>query len=155
VLTAFVPVCFAEHVHDDVLADGKVVGRIPKEVAAGAAVVWSIDLNRPGSPATRGTAATFDEAKAKFRAAWESEAGRAAVTCLDIVGQSKSALILKKLPPHVRFRANRTLSRHRPRAEFDPQRTSAPLTERKCPRYLLTDLHRFDILDRVMHSIMF
>jgi len=59
----------------DVLADGKVVGRIleegsrfgPPELRWG----WSITAIVPATPATHGTAATREEAMAKFRAAWE------------------------------------------------------------------------------------
>jgi hypothetical protein len=59
----------------DVLADGKVVGRIleegsrfgPPELRWG----WSITAIVPASPATRGHAATLEEAMAKFRAAWD------------------------------------------------------------------------------------
>jgi hypothetical protein len=60
----------------DVLADGKVVGRIleegsrfgPPELRWG----WSLFIvpARPG--VTNGTAATREEAMAKFRAAWEN-----------------------------------------------------------------------------------
>jgi hypothetical protein len=60
----------------DVLADGKVVGRIleegsrfgPPELRWG----WSITAIEPATPGvTNGTAATRVEAMAKFRAAWE------------------------------------------------------------------------------------
>jgi hypothetical protein len=38
---------------------------------------WSITAMVPASPATHGTAPTLDEAKAKFRTAWnEGESGR-------------------------------------------------------------------------------
>jgi hypothetical protein len=58
-----------------VFAYGEVVGRIygdgsrfgPPDVRWG----WSITAIVPASPATHGTAATLEEAKAKFRAAWE------------------------------------------------------------------------------------
>jgi hypothetical protein len=60
----------------DVLADGEVVGRIleegsrfgPPELRWG----WSITAIVPAIPnRTNGTAATREEAMAKFRAAWE------------------------------------------------------------------------------------
>jgi hypothetical protein len=60
----------------DVIADGKVVGRIleegsrfgPPELRWG----WSITSIVPATPGvTNGTAATREEAMAKFRAAWE------------------------------------------------------------------------------------
>ena len=65
----------------DVLADGKVVGRImeegsrfgPPELRWG----WSITSIVPASPATHGTAATLDEAKAKFQEAWMKAKARA------------------------------------------------------------------------------
>jgi hypothetical protein len=58
----------------DVLADGKVIGRIleegsrfgPPELRWG----WSITAIVPASPATHGAGATLEEAKAKFRANW-------------------------------------------------------------------------------------
>jgi hypothetical protein len=59
-----------------VIADGKVVGRIleegsrfgPPELLWG----WSITVIVPATPGvTNGAAATREEAKAKFRAAWE------------------------------------------------------------------------------------
>jgi hypothetical protein len=67
----------------DVLAEGKVVGRIyeprgsrfgPPELQWG----WSIIAIVPGTPGvTNGTAATREEAMAKFRAAWEKAKARA------------------------------------------------------------------------------
>jgi hypothetical protein len=59
----------------DVLADGKVVGRIlesgsrfdPPDLLW----TWSITEIVPASPVTHGTAATREEAVAKFRAAWD------------------------------------------------------------------------------------
>jgi hypothetical protein len=64
----------------NVLANGKVVGRIyeprgspfgPPELRWG----WSIITIVPGTPGvTNGTAATLDEAEAKFRAAWDQQA---------------------------------------------------------------------------------
>ena len=63
----------------DVLANGKVVGRIyeprgsrfgPPELRWG----WSIITIVPGTPGvTNGTAATREEAMAKFRAAWDQQ----------------------------------------------------------------------------------
>jgi hypothetical protein len=64
----------------DVLADGKVVGRIleedsrfgPPEIRWG----WSITAIVPATPGvTNGTAATREQAMAKFRAAWEKAGG--------------------------------------------------------------------------------
>jgi hypothetical protein len=63
----------------DVLADGKVIGRIleegsrfgPPDLLWG----WSITSIVPTSPALHGTAATREEAMAKFRAAWEKANG--------------------------------------------------------------------------------
>src|SRR5437660_4081248 len=60
----------------DVLADGKVVGRIYKQGSAGTPRelwwFWSVTSIVPAVPnGTYGHAATLDEAKAKFRAAWE------------------------------------------------------------------------------------
>jgi hypothetical protein len=63
----------------DVFADGKVVGRIleegsrfgPPELRWG----WSITAIVPATRgATHSTAATLEEAKAKFRAAWDRQA---------------------------------------------------------------------------------
>ena len=54
----------------DVLADGKVVGRILQENTSGPPELrwgWSITAIVPASPATHGTAATREEAMAKFR----------------------------------------------------------------------------------------
>jgi hypothetical protein len=59
----------------DVLADGKVVGRIYDDGSAGTPPelrwFWSV-MATPATPGlTSGTAATREEAMAKFRAAWE------------------------------------------------------------------------------------
>jgi hypothetical protein len=63
----------------DVLADGKVVGRILESGSRfdppGLQWTWSI-LFTPATPGvTNGTAATREEAMAKFRAAWEKVSG--------------------------------------------------------------------------------
>jgi hypothetical protein len=62
-----------QHEDYDVLADGKVVGRILESGSRfdppGLQWIWSITSIVPASPATHGTAATLEEAKAKFRAA--------------------------------------------------------------------------------------
>jgi hypothetical protein len=54
-----------------VLADGKVVGRIYEDASASTPPelrwFWSVTEIVPATPATRGHAATLDEAKAKFR----------------------------------------------------------------------------------------
>jgi hypothetical protein len=60
----------------DVLADGKVIGRIYEDASASTPPdmrwFWSITEIVPAMPnMTNGHAATLDEAKAKFRAAWE------------------------------------------------------------------------------------
>jgi hypothetical protein len=60
----------------DVLADGKVIGRIYEDASASTPPelrwFWSVTSIWPATPGlTNGTAATLDEAKAKFRAAWE------------------------------------------------------------------------------------
>jgi hypothetical protein len=58
----------------EVLADGKVVGRIYEQGGIGEPPelrwFWSITAIVPASPATHGTAATLDEAEAKFRDTW-------------------------------------------------------------------------------------
>jgi hypothetical protein len=58
----------------DVLADGKVVGRILQENTSGPPElrwVWSV-LVTPATPGvTNGTAATREQAMAKFRWAWD------------------------------------------------------------------------------------
>jgi hypothetical protein len=66
----------------DVLANGKVVGRIyePRDSRFGPPELrwgWSIITIVPGTPGvTNGAAATREEAMAKFRAAWDRHAGR-------------------------------------------------------------------------------
>jgi len=60
----------------DVLADGKAVGRIYEKGGVGSPPdmrwFWSVTEIVPAVPnGTYGHAATLDEAKAKFRAAWE------------------------------------------------------------------------------------
>jgi hypothetical protein len=62
--------------HYDVLADGKVVGRIYEDASASTPPdmrwFWSVTEIVPAIPnRTNGTAATREEAMAKFRAAWE------------------------------------------------------------------------------------
>jgi hypothetical protein len=61
----------------DVLADGKVVGRIYEDASASTPPelrwFWSVTEIVPATRgATHGTAATLEEAKAKFRQAWEN-----------------------------------------------------------------------------------
>jgi hypothetical protein len=63
----------------DVLADGNVVGRIYEQGGVGEPPelrwFWSIMIV-PATPGrTNGTAATREEAMAKFRAAWEKASG--------------------------------------------------------------------------------
>jgi hypothetical protein len=64
-----------------VLADGKVVGRILEEARISGRRLrwlWSVTAIVPARPgATNGTAATLDEAKAKFWKAWEESKVRA------------------------------------------------------------------------------
>jgi hypothetical protein len=64
----------------DVLADGKVVGRIYEDASASTPpeLRWFLSITEiaPASSATHGTAATLDEAKANFRAAWDQHANR-------------------------------------------------------------------------------
>jgi hypothetical protein len=60
----------------DVLADGNVVGRIYEDASASTPAdmrwFWSVTEIVPAIPnRTNGTAATREEAMAKFRAAWE------------------------------------------------------------------------------------
>jgi hypothetical protein len=60
----------------DVLADGKVVGRIYEDASASTPPelrwFWSVTEIVPATPGvTNGHAATLEEAMAKFRAAWE------------------------------------------------------------------------------------
>jgi hypothetical protein len=59
----------------DVFADGKVVGRIYEDATAALPELrwfWSVTAIVPATPGvTNGTAATREEAMAKFRAAWE------------------------------------------------------------------------------------
>jgi hypothetical protein len=66
-----------QHEDFDVLADGKVVGRIYDDGSAGTAPelrwFWSVTSIWPAtSGVTNGTAATREEAMAKFRAALEA-----------------------------------------------------------------------------------
>jgi hypothetical protein len=61
----------------DVLADGKVIGRIFEEGSRFGPPelrwTWSITCIVPATPGvTNGTAATREEAMVKFRAAWEN-----------------------------------------------------------------------------------
>jgi hypothetical protein len=71
-----------QHEDYDVLADGKVIGRIYERGSAhdppDMRWFWSITEIAPALPnKTNGHAATLDEAKAKFRTAWnEGESGR-------------------------------------------------------------------------------
>src|SRR5438067_797912 len=65
----------------DVLADGKVVGRIYEDASASTPPelrwFWSVTAIVPATPGlTNGAAATREEAMAKFRAAWESRGSR-------------------------------------------------------------------------------
>ena len=60
----------------DVLAEGKVVGRIYEDASASTPPemrwFWSVTAIVPAIPnVTNGHAPTIDEAKAKFREAWE------------------------------------------------------------------------------------
>jgi hypothetical protein len=60
----------------DVIADGKPLGRIYEDAHLSTPPdmrwVWSVTAIVPATRGvTNGTAATLDEAKAKFRAAWE------------------------------------------------------------------------------------
>jgi hypothetical protein len=82
----------------DVLADGKVVGRI-YEVAGSRfdppelRWFWSITVIVPATPGvTNGTAATREQAMAKFRAAWEKAGGKVSPLRSD-VGLSKKRLV--------------------------------------------------------------
>jgi hypothetical protein len=62
----------------DVLADGKVVGRILQENTSGPPElrwVWSLMVTPATPGVTNGTAATREEAMAKFRVAWENKEG--------------------------------------------------------------------------------
>jgi hypothetical protein len=64
-----------QHEHYDVLADGKMVGRIYEQGGVGEPPelrwMWSLMVT-PATPGqTNGTAATREQAMAKFRAAWE------------------------------------------------------------------------------------
>jgi hypothetical protein len=60
----------------DVLADGKVVGRIYQDATAALPALrwfWSVTAIVPAIPnVTNGHAPTLDEAKVKFRLAWEA-----------------------------------------------------------------------------------
>jgi hypothetical protein len=65
-----------------VFADGKVIGRTYEDASASTPLelrwVWSITSIVPAvRSVTNGHAPTLDEAKAKFRAAWEKADGRA------------------------------------------------------------------------------
>jgi hypothetical protein len=67
----------------NVLADGKVIGRIYEDGSASTPPelrwLWSVTAVVPAIPnVTNGHAATLDEAKAKFRAAWEKAKGNRA-----------------------------------------------------------------------------
>ena len=60
----------------DVLADGKLIGRIYEDAHLSRPPelrwFWSVTAIVPANPnRTNGLAATLEEAKAKFRAAWE------------------------------------------------------------------------------------
>jgi hypothetical protein len=61
----------------DVLADGRVVGRIYEQGGVGTPPdmrwFWSVMIVPAVPNVTYGHAATLDEAKAKFRAAWEAK----------------------------------------------------------------------------------
>jgi hypothetical protein len=66
----------------DVLADGKVVGRIYEDAHLSTPPdmrwFWSVTSIWPATPGvTNGTAATREEAMARFRAAWEKAGGKA------------------------------------------------------------------------------
>jgi hypothetical protein len=81
----------------DVLADGKVVGRIYEDAHLSTPPdmrwVWSITAIVPATPGvTNGHAPTLDEAKIRFRAAWERAKARA----------TRRALLLK-VPHHERL----------------------------------------------------
>jgi hypothetical protein len=62
----------------DVLADGKAIGRIYEQGGVGEPPdmrwFWSIMITPAVPGVTNGTAATREEAMAKFRAAWEKAA---------------------------------------------------------------------------------
>jgi hypothetical protein len=61
----------------DVLADGKVVGRILQENTSGPPElrwVWSLMVTPATPGVTNGTAATREQAMAKFRWAWDQQA---------------------------------------------------------------------------------
>jgi len=65
----------------DVLAEGEVVGRIYDDGSAGTAPelrwFWSVTAIWPATPGvTNGTAATREEAMAKFRKAWKASETR-------------------------------------------------------------------------------
>jgi hypothetical protein len=65
----------------DVLADGKVVGRIYDDGSSGTPPelrwFWSVTAIWPATPGkTNGTAATREQAMAKFRWAWDQRADR-------------------------------------------------------------------------------
>jgi hypothetical protein len=61
--------------NENVLADGKAVGRLYEEPSASTPPdmrwFWSVFITPATPGVTNGTAATREEAMAKFRAAWE------------------------------------------------------------------------------------
>jgi hypothetical protein len=69
-----------QHEDYDVLADGRPVGRIYEDASTSTPPelhwFWSVTEIVPARPGvTNGTAATREEAMAKFRAAWDRQAG--------------------------------------------------------------------------------
>jgi hypothetical protein len=73
---AFRPWGHSQHEDYDVFADGKVVGRIYEDAHLSTPPdmrwVWSVTAIVPATRGvTNGTAATREEAMAKFRAAWD------------------------------------------------------------------------------------
>jgi hypothetical protein len=61
----------------DIIADGKVVGRILQENTSGPPElrwVWSVRVTPATPGVTNGTAATREQAMAKFRWAWDQQA---------------------------------------------------------------------------------
>jgi hypothetical protein len=76
----------------DVRDDGKVVGRIYEDASVRRRQwKWSIAAIVPASPETHGTAATRDEAKAKFRPHGRRRRRARGCDVRRYVGQSKSA----------------------------------------------------------------